>query len=101
MYSALCDSFYWPNMHHNLKVTYIPFCAKCAYNKSPTSWPVGPLHPLPSPEDCGDSVAINFIGLLPKEHGFNTIATMTDCARSDIHIVLTWANLTAEHFAML
>ena len=46
--------------------------------KSCTSIPTSPLHPLPVPDDHGDTVAIDFIGLLPEEHEKDTILTMMD-----------------------
>lgn len=70
-------------------------------NKSPTSKPHGPLHPLLIPEKRGDSVAIDFIGPLPEDSGFNCIATFTDHLGSNIHIVPTRTNLTAEKIALL
>jgi hypothetical protein len=32
-YAVLCDTFYWPNMRHNL----IPSCQDCQWNKSRTT----------------------------------------------------------------
>ena len=42
------------------------------------SKPTGPLHPLPVPNDCFDTVALDFIGPLLEEHGKDAILTMTD-----------------------
>src|ERR1700678_440384 len=42
-YEALRDSFYWPNMHHDLENAYIPSCSPCQRNKSRTTKPTGPL----------------------------------------------------------
>ena len=49
-YAALQDSYYWPNMWKHLEKYYIPSCPNCQHNKSSTSKPIGPLHPLPIPE---------------------------------------------------
>ena len=49
----------------------------------------------------GDLVAIDFLGLLPKDHGFNTIVTMTDRLGVDIHIAPTHMDITAEQFSVL
>lgn len=100
-YAALRDSYYWPNMRRDLEESYIPSCESCLRNKSPTTKPRGPLHPLPIPEQRGDSVAIDFIGPLPEDGGFNCIATFTDRLGSDIRIVPTCTNLTAEKMAAL
>jgi hypothetical protein len=49
-YGSLRDSFYWPNMWQELKHTYILACADCQQNKGTTQKPMGPLHPLPVPD---------------------------------------------------
>jgi hypothetical protein len=49
-YASLRDSYYWPNMRHDLCKLYIPSCIDCQCNKSHTTKPAGPLHPLPVPE---------------------------------------------------
>lgn len=43
----------------------------------------GPQHPLPIPDEHGDSVALDFTGPLPDNNGFNCILTMTDHLGSD------------------
>jgi hypothetical protein len=61
----------------------------------------GPLHPLPIPENCGDSVVIDFIGPLPEDDGYDCIVSMTDRLGSDIRISPTRMNITADEFAIL
>ena len=100
-YTSLRKSFHWPNLWQDLKSAYLLSCSNCARNKSSTAWPARPLHPLPIPEDHGNSVAINFIGPLPKEHSFNAIMTMTDHAGTDIQLIPTCTDLTAEWCASL
>ena len=99
--SSLRDSFYWPNMRRDLELAYIPSCAECQRNKSKTSKQIGPLHPLPIPDARCDSVAIDFVGPLPIDNGFDTIVTFTDRLGSDIQIVPTVSTLTAEQLAEL
>lgn len=100
-YAALRESYYWPNMRKDLEKGYIPSCADCQRNKSCTTQAAGPLHPLPIPEDRGDSVAIDFVGPLPTDNGFDMICTMTDRLGSDVCIPPTRANMTAEEFAVV
>jgi transposase InsO family protein len=100
-YDALRDSFYWPNMRRDLEQAYIPSCADCQRNKSSTTKPMGPLHPLPVPDRRCDSVAIDFIGPLPLDGTFDCIATFTDRLGSDVRIVPTSTTLTAEGLAEL
>ena len=63
--------------------------------------PTGPLHPLPVPNKRGDSVAIDFIGPLPLNEGFDCILTMTDRLGSDICIIPMQLTITAEDLALL
>ncbi len=44
--------------------------------KARTTHLFGPLHPLLVPDGRCDSIAIDFIGLLPKDNGFNCILTI-------------------------
>lgn len=100
-YAALRSSYYWPNMRRDLVESYIPSCVDCMRNKSSTTSTAGLLHPLPIPDGRGDSVAIDFIGPLPEDQGFNTIVTMTDRLNADLRIVPCRDNVSAEQFALL
>jgi len=100
-YAALRHSYYWTNMCKELEEYYVPSCIDCQHYKSSTMKPIGPLNPLPIPEQCGDLVAIDFIGPLPKDGEFDCIVTFNDQFGSDIQIVPTSVNLTAEHLADL
>ena len=77
-YANLRESYHWPNMRKDLKDAYVPSCVECQHNKSQTSKPRGPLHPLPVLDERGSSVTMDFVGPLPKDEGFNCILTMTD-----------------------
>jgi len=100
-YTNLRESYYWPNMRRDLENAYVPGCVDCQHNKSQTSKPRGPLHPLPVPDERGSSVAMDFVGPLPEDEGFNCILTMTDCLGLDIQIVPTRTDITAEALASL
>jgi hypothetical protein len=88
-------------MRRDLEEAYIPACPDCQRNKSSTKRPAGPLHPNPIPEKRGDSVAIDFIGPLPTDQGFNCIASFTDRLGADIRLVPTRTDISAEDFALL
>lgn len=100
-YLALRDCYYWPGMQKDLEQGYIPSCIECQRNKSRTSKPASPLHPLPIPGQCGDSVAIDFVGPLPVDEGFNMIVTMTCRLNSEIMIVPVKKDIDAEEFAVV
>ncbi|TFY53536.1 hypothetical protein EVJ58_g9399 [Rhodofomes roseus] len=100
-YVHLRMSYYWPNMRRDLETAYIPACGPCQRNKGATSKRNGPLHPLPVPDERGDSVTLDFIGELPEDHGFNCILTITDRLHSDVRAIPTRTDLTAEQLALL
>ena len=88
-------------MRKDLETVYIPSCADCQRNKSTTSKPIGLLHPLPVPDNRCDSVAIDFVGPLPPDEGYNSFVTFTDHLGSDIWIIPMTTTLSAEKFAEL
>jgi len=73
----------------------------CQRNKSSTSKAAGPFHPLPVPDKRFESVALDFVGPLPKDNGFNAIVTMTDHLGADIQIEPCTMNMLAEDFTFL
>ena len=100
-YANLRSAYYWPKMRTELEQAYIPGCDACQRNKGPTQRPAGPLHPLPVPDGRGESVVVDFIGPLPEDEGFDSIVTMTDRVGSDIQVVPTRTDISAEDFAQL
>lgn len=100
-YAALRGAYYWPNMRCDLEKAYLPSCTDCLRNKSHTTKPPGPLHPLPIPDKHGDSVAIDFIGPLLPDSSHDCIISMTDHLNSDICIILSSLHITAEEFALI
>ena len=100
-YKSLRNSYFWPNMRKNLEGGYIPSCVDCQRNKNRTMKPTRPLHPLPVPDERGDSVAMDFIRPLPEEDGHDCILTMTDRINSDIQLVPCSTKATAEQVAGL
>jgi hypothetical protein len=84
LYASLRDAYYWPNMRRDLEEAYIPSCADCLRNKSRTTCPAGPLHPLPVPDQRGTDIAMDFIGPLPTDNNFDCLLTITDRLGSDI-----------------
>ena len=100
-YGSLRNSYYWPNMQRDLEQGYVPSCPECQRNKSSTIKPYGPLHPLPIPDQWGDSVAIDFIGPLPEDDGKNSIIIFTNRLGSDIQLVPSRTDISAEDLAYL
>ena len=61
----------------------------------------GPLHPLLVPDACGQSIAMDFIGSLNDNSGYNCILSITDHLGADICIVPTHIDITAEDLAVI
>jgi hypothetical protein len=101
MYGSLRNTYYWPNMWRDLEQGYVPLCPDCQCNKSSTIKPYGPLHPLPIPDQHGDSVAIDFISPLPEDDGKNCVVTFTNSLGSDIQLIPTQTDITAEDLAYI
>ena len=101
LYVNLKDDYYWPNMRRDLESMYIPSCADCQWNKSPTTKPPGPLHPLPVLDEWGQSIVMDFIGPLKEDSGFNCILSITDRLGADIRIVPTCTDISADDLAIL
>ena len=100
-YAVLRDAYYWPNMRRDLEKSYIPSCQDCQRNKSRTTKAPGPLHPLAVPDARGSSIAMDFIGPLKPDQGFDCILTITDRLGADIRIIPTQINISAEDLAVL
>ena len=100
-YATLYPDFYWPRMRTELEDAYLPGCDACQRNKGTTKRRPGPLHPLPVPDERGDSIAIDFIGPLPVDEGYNCIITITDRLGSDVRLIPTTTDISAEEFARL
>ena len=100
-YEALRDSYYWPNMRRDLEHAYIPSCSPCQRNKSRTTKPTGPLHPLPVPDARFDAVALDFVGPLPEEGGKDTILTMTDLLGAEVRLAPIHSLYTAAEVAVV
>ena len=101
LYASLWDEFYWPHMWKNLMDGYILSCQECQRNKSQTTKAPGPLHPLPILDKCFESVALDFVGLLPKDNGYDTIVTMTDHLGANLQVVPCMSDMTAKDFAVI
>lgn len=66
-----------------------------------TKQPLGPLHPLPIPDQCGDLVTMDFIGPLPDDDRCNCIVTFMDRLNSDVRIIATRTDISAEDLSTI
>ena len=63
--------------------------------------PAGLLHPLPIPFDRFDDISMDFIGPLPRSHGFDMLLVITDRLIGYIKIEPTLQTITAKGAAEL
>lgn len=61
----------------------------------------GPLHPLLIPDRQFESIALDFMGPLLKDEGYDTIVTMTDHSGVDLQLAPCTSNMTVEEFAVV
>jgi len=99
-YDLICCSYFWPNMRKDLEDGYIPSCLECQRNKLSTNKPNGPLHPLPVPDEWCQSIALDFIGLLPEDRGFNCILTITDWLNLEFRLIPTRMDITVKELVI-
>jgi hypothetical protein len=84
------------------QIVYCSTVCSMPENKSLTTAPVSPLHLLPIPDTRRDSIAMDFIGPLPEDDGFNMILTITDClGHVDIWIIPIRMDMSAADTALL
>ena len=99
-YAALRDAYYWPHMRKQLEKMYIPACEDCQRNKSTTRRAPGPLHPLPVPEGRCRSIALDWIGPLPPDSGFDSLCTVLCRLGSAYRLIPTTTTASAADFAL-
>ncbi len=61
----------------------------------------GPLHPLPVPDGRFEVVALDFVGPLPPEDGFDMVLTITDTMGADVQIIPVRSDFTAAETALV
>ena len=77
-------------MHHDLEKGYVVSCLECPQNKSSTSKPIGPLHPLPIPDQCSDSVTIDLSACYQKI----MVTTVLSPLQTTLEVTFNWRQHT-------
>ena len=78
---------------------YIKTCDSYARNKASTQAPAGLLHSMPIPEGRLLEIALDFVGMVPKSHGYDIILGMTDRLTGYVHLEPVHSTATAEQIA--
>ena len=94
-YLAVSRNFYWPRQYEFVR-KYIRACEVCQRVKpSPSSR--APLQPLPIPEECWQSVSMDFVFGFPKDAHKNTgILVFVDRFSKMVHLVAVPESITAQ-----
>ena len=98
--TKLARSYFWPTMATDVN-KYVRSCSQCLRNKSSTQLSSGLLHPLPILLDRFDDISMDFIGPLPKSHGFDMLFVITDRLTGYMKAEPTVQTVTAKRIAEL
>ncbi|SGY26729.1 BQ5605_C018g08764 [Microbotryum silenes-dioicae] len=76
-YQTVIQTYFWPNMSRHVK-QYVQQCDSCQQTKARTTRVAGKLHTLPVPVRPMADIAVDFVGLLPTNKGFDRVLTITN-----------------------
>jgi hypothetical protein len=97
-YDTIAREYFWPGLDKDVK-NYIKTCDSCARNKASTHAPAGLLHSMPIPEGRLLEIALDFVGTVPKSHGYDMILGMTDRLTGYVRLEPVQSTATAEQIA--
>jgi len=80
---------------------YCKACDLCLWTKLQHRKLMGKLHPLPIPENCWDTVSVDFISKLPELHGYDAIMVVVNLTSKCGHFIPTHTTATALGSAQL
>ena len=98
-YLTLSRDFYWPNQYKWVR-KYIRTCEVCQRVTSSRALHA-PLHSLPVPQDCWQSVSMDFIFGLPKMNGKTGILVFVDRFSKMVHLTAVNENIKARQSAAI
>ncbi|GAU45087.1 hypothetical protein TSUD_85730 [Trifolium subterraneum] len=97
MYQDLKKLFWWPRMHKEI-AEYVYACLVCQKSKIEHQKPSGLLQPLFIPEWKWDSIAMDFVGGLPKTtKGNEVIWVVVDRLTKSAHFIAIKVLLVMSH----
>jgi len=94
------QSYWWPNMSQYIG-QYVSHCDLCMLTKVQCCLPVGELQPLVIPEECWDTISIDFILELPESGGYDAIMVAVNSVGKQSHFTETVTTVTATSTANL
>ena len=100
-YALLKSSYFWPQMSKDVKI-FIKSCLQCQQNKVEQKKPIGLSQPLPIPNEPWEPISMDFIMVLPQNHGqFDAILVIVDCLSKQVYFVPTYSRIDALGVATL
>ena len=93
-------NYWWPNMSRYIG-QYVGHCDLCLQTKVQRHLPVGELQPLLIPEDCWNTISIDFISELPESGGYDAIMVVIDSVGKRAHFDETLTTIMAAGAANL
>ena len=87
--------FWWLSMSHDIEA-YCKACGICATAKDTNSKPTSLLHSLPILDRLWKSIAMDFMGPLPKSNDFDYLLVVIDKLTSQVDLVPTTMTVTAR-----
>ena len=97
---AVAAHFWWPHMYRWVD-NYVKTCEVCQRVK-PAPSAQAPLQPLPVPQDCWESVSLDFIFGYPSDtHGRTGILVFVDRLSKMVHLVPVKASITGRECALV
>jgi transposase InsO family protein len=96
-YLNLSRDFYWNNQYKFVR-KYVRTCEICQRVK-PSSSSQAPLHSLPVPQDCWNSVSMDFLFGLPEVNGKSGILVFVDRFSKMVHLAAVSKHVSAVQSA--
>ena len=100
-YAKIARAYYWPNMGSDIR-KHVKECDSCQRTKSANHPPAGILRPLPIPSRAWESIAMDFVGPLPKSaSGHDMILVIIDRLTKMARFIATYSTTTSKNIAEL
>ena len=99
-YMKIKQWFWWPNMKSEI-ISYVKTCQVCLRHKSSSQKKQGMMKSLPIPQQCWESVSMDFITQLPESEGYDAIANCVCRLSKRAVYIPTQTDITAEGYAKL
>lgn len=92
-------TYWWPTLVRDI-ARFCLTCGHCHMSKPTNQKPSGLLHSLPIPTRPWESIAMDFVGPLPKSNGYDYLLLIIDRFSSMVHLIPTKTTVTATDVAV-